>query len=49
MNKSKNDDAMVLHGSTSSLVEEVKAKQNLDFALFELKAFVKDGKIKVFS
>lgn len=39
----------VVDGSKSSLVEEVKAKQDLDPSLLELKALVSDRKVEVFS
>lgn len=40
---------MVLNGFVSSLIEDVKSKQYLDPTVVELKALMKEGKIKVFS
>ncbi|KAH0669077.1 hypothetical protein KY289_023570 [Solanum tuberosum] len=44
-----NGGVVVVDGARSSLVDEVKAKQDLDSSLLELKALVKEGKVEVFS
>lgn len=49
MGKVDNGCVVIVDNSKSSLVEEVKAKQDLDPTLLELKALVKDGKVEVFS
>lgn len=49
LNDADNSSVMVLNNSKSSLIEEVKSNQDLDPTLIELKAFVKEGKVEVFS
>ena len=44
-----NSGVVMVDSSKSSLIEKVKAKQDLDPALLELKALVRDGKVEVFS
>lgn len=40
---------VMLKGSESSFIKDVKSKQDLDPSLIELKVLVKEGKIKAFS
>ena len=44
-----NGGIVVVDGSKSSLVDEAKAKQDLEPSLLELKALVKEDKVEVFS
>lgn len=44
-----NSGIVVVDSSNSSLVDEVKAKPDFDPSLLELKALVREGKVKVFS
>lgn len=44
-----NGGVVVVDGSKSSLVDEVKAKQDLDLSLLELTALVSGEKVEVFS
>ncbi|MCF6818966.1 hypothetical protein L3H38_10995 [Corynebacterium sp. MC-19] len=44
-----NSGVVVVDGSKSSLVEKVKAKQDVDSSLLELKALVKGGNVELFS